>query len=167
MNRPAVVIVMMFSFSIPLDTWAESESDDLFSLPVSVNDPDDNFKSVSAALAEAKILRGHFQQEKQLKILKRPLKSNGYYVHAKGQGLYWRIEKPVQVSYVIKDTGITEFHENSDNSNIQGGRTKDSLLTRDWEELTSILKPPQKRLSASSKKHLHGFRGNLYETKGK
>ncbi len=52
-------------------------------------------------------------------------------------------------------------------SNIQGGRTKDSLLTRDWEELTSILKPPQKRLSASSKKHLHGFRGNLYETKGK
>jgi len=48
-------------------------------------------------------------------------------------------------------------------SNIQGSRIKDSLLVGDWEELTNILKPPQKRLSAPGKKHLQGFEQNPYE----
>jgi len=50
-------------------------------------------------------------------------------------------------------------------SNIQGGKAKDDLILGDWKELTSILKPPQKRLSAPGKKHLHGFKQNPYETK--
>lgn len=36
-------------------------------------------------------------------------------------------------------------------SNIEGGRLKESSLLKDWEELQSIIKPPQKRLSSGSR----------------
>jgi len=42
-------------------------------------------------------------------------------------------------------------------SNIEGSRRKDETLKRDWRELTSILKPPQKRLASTRKGHLPGF----------
>jgi len=48
-------------------------------------------------------------------------------------------------------------------SNIQGSISRNNLLVGDWEELTNILKPPQKRLSASGKKHLQGYKQNPYE----
>ena len=49
-------------------------------------------------------------------------------------------------------------------TNIEGGREKDALLTRDWNELTNILKPPQKRLVYPYKKHLPGYMNNPFET---
>lgn len=48
-------------------------------------------------------------------------------------------------------------------SNIEGSRRKSDLLKKDWEELTSILKPPQKRLSSSNKGHLPGYQYNQME----
>lgn len=48
-------------------------------------------------------------------------------------------------------------------SNIQGGRAKDSLIARDWDILMDFLKPPQKRLAGSGKKHLQGYRNNPFE----
>jgi hypothetical protein len=49
-------------------------------------------------------------------------------------------------------------------SNIESSRSKDKMLTRDWKELTSILKPPQRRLAESAKGHLPGYVGNSFET---
>ena len=48
-------------------------------------------------------------------------------------------------------------------SNIEASRRKDATIERDWNELTSILKPPQKRLSSSRKGHLAGYRGSIFE----
>lgn len=48
-------------------------------------------------------------------------------------------------------------------SNIEASRRKDRLVERDWNELTSILKPPQKRLSKSNKSNLPGYLYNQYE----
>ena len=48
-------------------------------------------------------------------------------------------------------------------SNIEVSRRKDETLERDWRELTSILKPPQKRLASTYKGHLPGFDRNPYE----
>jgi hypothetical protein len=48
-------------------------------------------------------------------------------------------------------------------SNIEAGRRKDSSLVRDWKELTSILKPPQKRLASPGKSHLPGYINNPNE----
>lgn len=48
-------------------------------------------------------------------------------------------------------------------SNIEASRRKDETLKRDWNELTSILKTPQKRLAGTYKGHLPGFTQNPYE----
>ncbi len=48
-------------------------------------------------------------------------------------------------------------------SNIEASRRKSDLLKRDWEELVSILKVPQKRLSGTGKSHMPGFVRNPYE----
>lgn len=51
-------------------------------------------------------------------------------------------------------------------SNIESGRRKDKGLDRDWRELTSILKPPQKRLASAGKGHLPGYLGSSNEYRG-
>lgn len=48
-------------------------------------------------------------------------------------------------------------------SNIEASRRKDETIKRDWEELTNILKPPQKRLAESTKGHMPGYKGNPFE----
>jgi hypothetical protein len=49
-------------------------------------------------------------------------------------------------------------------SNLEGSRSKKDLLRQDWEELMTILTPPNKKLSFSRKGHLPGFHQNIYET---
>lgn len=48
-------------------------------------------------------------------------------------------------------------------SNIEASRRKDKLIQRDWNELTNILKPPQKNLSGAHKGHLGGYVDNQFE----
>ncbi len=48
-------------------------------------------------------------------------------------------------------------------SNIEGGRAKRESLAQDWDELTKMLKPPQKALAESKKGHLPGFLENVQE----
>lgn len=48
-------------------------------------------------------------------------------------------------------------------SNIAGGTLRDKSLQRDWDELTDILKPPQKKLARSKKGSLPGYLNNDYD----
>ena len=48
-------------------------------------------------------------------------------------------------------------------SNIEASRRKGDLIRQDWEELTDMLKPPQKRLAESTKGHLPGYLSNPFE----
>jgi len=48
-------------------------------------------------------------------------------------------------------------------SNIEASRRQSDLIDKDWQELTNILKPPQKRLASTHKGHLPGFKSNPYE----
>ena len=50
-------------------------------------------------------------------------------------------------------------------SNIEGNRSKEGSIDRDWKLLTDILKPPVKRLAQARKQSLKGYIGNKYENK--
>jgi hypothetical protein len=50
-------------------------------------------------------------------------------------------------------------------SNIEGGKTKRESYKADWDALTEILKPPQKRLQDPFKSSLPGFKDNPFEYK--
>lgn len=48
-------------------------------------------------------------------------------------------------------------------SNIEGSRAKKDSRQADWDELVSILKPPQKILAGSQKNSLPGYKKNPWE----
>ena len=110
----------MFTLLIPLDARPANGIDSLFSHPVSITDPGKEFNAVTDDLANNQVIRGRFSQERRFKVLKRPLLSEGYYLFASGKGLYWQIERPLQVSYVITEDSITEYNQDQKNANVQG-----------------------------------------------
>lgn len=48
-------------------------------------------------------------------------------------------------------------------SNIEGSKSKEGSIERDWLELTSLIKPPQKQLANSKKSSLPGYKDNAWE----
>jgi hypothetical protein len=59
-------------------------------------------------LKPGEILRGHFVQERFLVGFAQPLRSEGSFVLAPGQGLIWRGGKPFAVVTVISAAGMTQ-----------------------------------------------------------
>lgn len=65
----------------------------------------------------------------------------------------------LMASIVIKEGSLENSSWNTNTwrdaeyyvSNVEGGRMKESSLGRDWDELMSLLKPPQKRLTAGAR----------------
>lgn len=49
-------------------------------------------------------------------------------------------------------------------SNTEGSKAREASIQRDWDDLSSILKAPQKRLIKAFKNSLPGYKGNMWET---
>lgn len=64
---------------------------------------------LSARLDKAEVIHAEFIQTKTLQALKRPLRTTGQLVFARGQGVLWRIEKPYQASYALSAERVTEI----------------------------------------------------------
>lgn len=77
----------------------------------------------------------------------------------------------LMASIILKSGSLEDFSWNVASwrdaeiafSNIEGSRGKQAGLDRDWEELISLLPPPNKKLAFSQKGHLPGFKHNIYE----
>lgn len=63
---------------------------------------------LTARLDKAEVIHAEFTQTKTLQALKRPLRTSGQLVFARGQGVLWRIEKPYQASYALSAERVTE-----------------------------------------------------------
>lgn len=64
----------------------------IFALPVHA--ADDPVAMVKAQLAQPDVLRGQFQQSKQIQGFSKPLQSSGDFIVAREQGVLWRTLKP-------------------------------------------------------------------------
>lgn len=63
--------------------------------------PGDLASQVKAKLSDAAVQKGSFEQSKQVKGFKRPLKSSGTYVVTKGKGVEWNTLKPFPSELVV------------------------------------------------------------------
>lgn len=63
---------------------------------------------LTARLDQSGVIHADFIQTKTLMALKRPLRTSGKLVFARGQGVLWRIEKPYQASYALNADSVTE-----------------------------------------------------------
>lgn len=64
---------------------------------------------LTARLDQARVIHAEFTQTKTLQALKRPLRTSGRVVFARGQGVLWLIDKPYQASYALGAETVTEI----------------------------------------------------------
>jgi Outer membrane lipoprotein carrier protein LolA len=78
----------------------------LFLLTASVGMADELLDQIQARLTRAAITRGAFEQTKQLKVLRKPLVSNGTFIYDKSRGIAWKTLSPVPSLLLISDTRL-------------------------------------------------------------
>ena len=103
-----------------LIVWPESllAEGNVFKHPVSIGDDLSPFWRVAEKLNEARVARGNFRQEKQIKVLKKPLLSSGKYISSADNGLYWKVEEPFRAETLFGNDGVFQRYEDGDWSRI-------------------------------------------------
>jgi hypothetical protein len=64
---------------------------------------------IASHIGQQPLLRVTFTQTKTMAALKRPLQSTGSLVYAKDAGVWWQLEQPLRVGYVLSETQVVEL----------------------------------------------------------
>ncbi len=78
----------------------------LFFLLSGQSHADDVLAKITSRLAKAEITQGDFHQEKQLKILRKPLISSGTFTYHQSKGVIWKTLTPVPSLLLVNDTHL-------------------------------------------------------------
>jgi outer membrane lipoprotein-sorting protein len=78
----------------------------LFLLLLGQSNAGDALTQISARLVKTEITQGNFQQEKQLKILRKPLISTGTFTYHQSKGVIWKTLTPVASLLLVNDTRL-------------------------------------------------------------
>lgn len=74
--------------------------------------PLDSLLLVQQRLLPFQTLQGHFEQEKQIVRIKRPVKSRGRFALVRGAGVLWRTEAPIQSLLTLNADALTVVQNN-------------------------------------------------------
>jgi hypothetical protein len=75
-------------------------------LTVEIVVAEDVLQQIQNQLSQANIVSGEFQQEKQLKFLKKPLVSNGDFTYQQKLGLVWKTKAPFASTLLLSETRL-------------------------------------------------------------
>jgi Outer membrane lipoprotein carrier protein LolA len=78
----------------------------LFLLAFNHSYADDVLAQIATRLVKAEITQGNFQQEKKLKILRKPLQSTGTFTYHQSKGVIWKTLTPVASLLLVSDTRL-------------------------------------------------------------
>ncbi|MFZ5442820.1 MAG: LolA family protein [Myxococcota bacterium] len=79
----------------------------VFPLLLALGATGDLAAQVKAKLTDAPVICGQFEQAKQVKGFKRPLKSSGVFTVKKGEGVQWNTLKPFPAELTVRAGDIT------------------------------------------------------------
>lgn len=82
---------------------------DVFAHPIEDSSALDNLLQIHAV--DGKIVRASFTQQKKLKVLKRPLHSNGKLTLSETSGLLWQVLKPLPSDYVFQSDAAYQWRQ--------------------------------------------------------
>lgn len=114
----------------------------LLSLVMSLAAP--AFAESIKALTPGDVLRGRFVQERFLQGFDNPLKSEGTFTLAPGQGLIWRADKPFAITTVMTRNGLAQQSDGVTTLNLPASRAPfmaglydmlSGALAGDWHAL--------------------------------
>lgn len=98
----------------------------------------------SRILSDGEILRGRFVEERRIKGLEKPVRSEGRFVVAPGHGVIWAVEKPLPLTFVFTESGMVQTVGNM--PLLQQAAVKGSFLSRAPAMLSAALAGNWKRL---------------------
>ena len=78
----------------------------LFFLAFNYSYADDVLTQITTHLAKTPITNGNFQQEKRLKVLRKPLISTGTFTYHQSKGVIWKTLTPVASLLLVNDTRL-------------------------------------------------------------
>jgi Outer membrane lipoprotein carrier protein LolA-like len=78
----------------------------LFLLLFSHSHADGTLADITARLVKTPLAQGNFQQEKRLKILRKPLLSTGTFTYHQSKGVIWKTLTPVSSLLLLNDTHL-------------------------------------------------------------
>ena len=78
----------------------------LFLLTFNHSYADDVLTQITTRLAKTPIINGNFQQEKRLKVLRKPLISTGTFTYHQSKGVIWKTLTPVASLLLVNDTHL-------------------------------------------------------------
>ena len=78
----------------------------LFLLSFNQSYAGDVLAQITTHLAKTEITQGNFQQEKRLKILRKPLQSTGSFTYHQSKGVIWKTLTPVASLLLVNDTRL-------------------------------------------------------------
>jgi outer membrane lipoprotein-sorting protein len=78
----------------------------LFLLSFNRSHADDVLTQITARLAKTEITQGDFQQEKRIKVLRKPLISTGTFAYHQSKGVIWKTLTPVASLLLVNDTRL-------------------------------------------------------------
>ena len=100
-----LALFLVFFFSLVQGTWLSAA--EINPEPNSKNPKSRIFSQIAAGASTVKTLSSDFSQERHLSMLKEPLISTGKFAYEKPDHIYWEIEKPSPMGFVLQgDKGM-------------------------------------------------------------
>jgi hypothetical protein len=96
-------------------------------------------------LTKGQVLRGRFEQIRELKGFDAPLKSNGNFVVAPGRGLIWRTQTPFAVATIMSSSGLLQEVNGQEAMRVPANKLP--FVTKLYEMLGGALAGDLKALS--------------------
>ena len=78
----------------------------LFLLPFNHSYAADVLAEITARLVKTSITQGEFQQEKRLKILRKPLQSTGSFTYHQSKGVIWKTLTPIPSLLLVNESHV-------------------------------------------------------------
>ena len=119
-----------------MSLYSEDENKTLFSNPVVSDESMTQFKKIAEKLQENKIVRADFKQTKSIKVLKRPLLSEGVFLISQAKGLYFETIKPYEQLTVITSEYLIQKDSGGNVSKLKSD--SHPLLQKSTESFLSI-----------------------------
>jgi len=74
------------------------------------SEPQSNLNNILQKLQKNTVLRSQFKQARYLKILSKPIISEGQLNYFSGKGIIWKIQTPIKSTIIISQNKITEIN---------------------------------------------------------
>lgn len=118
------LVLKVFILAVVVITWQAKAETNFFNLEKQLNQPDAAIGFLNKTLLFKNNIQGDFSQEKQIKVLSRPLRSSGAFTLGETEGLIWDTQFPIQNRIKVNTSGLYEWRGKNNSSGTDQWRIK-------------------------------------------